>query len=113
MDRSSDRGAALERIRQELASVGPLLPGSLVIRTGPCGKQACACHQDPLRQHGPFRSWTRKVDGKTVTRLLTEDQLADYHEMFENRRRLKEIIQELEQMGLDIVEHDDRTKSVG
>ncbi|MGH9188311.1 MAG: DUF6788 family protein, partial [Acidimicrobiales bacterium] len=28
--------------------------------------------------HGPFRSWTRKIAGKTATRLLTEEQLASY-----------------------------------
>jgi hypothetical protein len=103
--------AAIERIRTELATLGPALPGSVVVRTGPCGKAACKCHDDPPRLHGPFRSWTRKVAGKTVTRILTEDQLDEYETYFENHKRLKELVRELEDLSLAIVEQDPRWKS--
>jgi hypothetical protein len=99
---------ALEKIRQEIASLGPCLPGSLVVRTGQCGKQACACHEPDGRLHGPFRSWTRKLGGKTVTRLLSEEQLGDYQEMFDNHRRLKELVHEIEELSVAIVERDPR-----
>jgi hypothetical protein len=108
MQHESPQAETLERIRAELAALGPCLPGSLVERVGPCGKQACACHQDPARHHGPFHSWTRKIDGKTVTRLLSDDELASCQVMFENKRRLKELTSELEQIGLEILERDDR-----
>lgn len=98
----------LERLRRELAGLGPSLPGSVTVRTGQCGKAACACHHDPAKLHGPFRSWTRKVAGKTVTRLLSEDQMADYQELFDNHRRLKELVHEMEKLSLDIVEQDRR-----
>lgn len=99
---------ALERIREELASLGPCLPGSVVVRTGRCGKQACRCRATPPKLHGPFRSWTRKVANKTVTRLLSEDQLADYQVLFDNHRRLKALVHELEALSLDIVDNDPR-----
>lgn len=102
--------AAIERIQAELGSVGPSLPGSLVVRTGRCGKPACSCHDDPPRLHGPFRSWTRKVAGKTVTRLLSEDQLDDYQTYFDNHRRLKELVHELEDLTMAIIDRDPRWK---
>lgn len=102
---------ALERIRAELSALGPCLPGSVVVRTGRCGKTACSCRADPPRLHGPFRSWTRKVDGKTMTRLLSEEQLADYEELFANHRRLKALVKELEDLGLAIVERDPRWRT--
>ena len=46
---------ALQRIRKELASLGPCLPGSVVVRTGRCGKTTCSCRATPPRLHGPFR----------------------------------------------------------
>ena len=98
----------LERLQAELAGLGPCLPGSLQVRTGPCGKQACACHRDPAKHHGPFRSWTRKVNGKTVTRLLSDDQMRDYQALFDNHRRLKELVHEMEQFSLEVVETDRR-----
>jgi hypothetical protein len=30
---------------------------------------------------GPYHQWTRKKDGKTATRILTDDQLADYQSL--------------------------------
>jgi len=102
--------AALSRISAELAALGPCLPGSVVVRTGPCGKAACSCHQDPARLHGPFRSWTRKVAGKTATRLLSGDQLDDYRPLFDNHRRLKALVRELEDLSVAIVERDPRWK---
>ncbi|HEX4127005.1 MAG TPA: DUF6788 family protein [Acidimicrobiales bacterium] len=101
----------LERITNELGSLGPCLPGSVVVRTGRCGKQACSCRADPPRLHGPFRSWTRKLAGKTLTRLLSEDQLDDYQVLFENHRRLKKLVGELEDLSLSIVDADPRWKS--
>jgi hypothetical protein len=105
---SSREARKLERIRRELAELGLALPGSLNVRTGPCGKDSCSCHDDPPRLHGPFRSWTRKVAGKTVTHLLTESQLDDYESLFDNHRRLKHLLKELEELSLEVVRRDPR-----
>ena len=99
---------ALERIHAELQEIGLCLPGSVVLRTGRCGKTACSCRADPPRLHGPFRSWTRKVANKTVTRLLSEEQLADYQVLFDNHRRLKALVREREELSLSAVESDPR-----
>lgn len=100
--------AELARITKELAALGPALPGSVNIRTGRCGKPTCACHSDPPRLHGPFRSWTRKIAGKTRTRLLSEEQLDDYQPFFDNHRRLKDLVGQLEALSLQIVDDDPR-----
>jgi len=94
----------LERIRSQLNELGPCLPGSVVVRTARCGKSACSCHATLPRLHGPFRSWARKVTSKTVTRLLSEDQLADYQVLFENHRRLNALVKELEKLALAVVD---------
>lgn len=107
---SSRQAATLARIQAELATIGPCLPGSVVVRQGRCGKAACSCRKTPPRLHGPFRSWTRKVSKKTVTRLLSEDQLVDYQDLFDNDRRLKRLLHELEELGLALIEGDPRSK---
>jgi len=107
---SSRQGRALARIQAELATIGPCLPGSVVVREGRCGKAACSCRKTPPRLHGPFRSWTRKVSKKTVTRLLSDEQLADYQVFFDNDRHLKRLLHELEELGLSLVEDDPRSK---
>ena len=60
-------------IAAELASLGLALPGTLIERHVRCGKPGCRCHADPPVLHGPYWQWTRKLDGKTITRLVPED----------------------------------------
>ena len=92
--------ARLAELHAQLAEVGFTLPGTINIATNRCGKPNCACHADPPRLHGPYITWTRKVHGKTVTRRLTPEQLERYQPWFDNTRRLRELIAELETVSI-------------
>ncbi|MGO8956485.1 MAG: DUF6788 family protein [Streptosporangiaceae bacterium] len=100
--------ARAERIAAQLAAIGFVLPGTLTERHVRCGKPNCRCHADPPVLHGPYHQWTRKVAGKTVTRLLSDDQLADYQDWFDNQRRLRALLAELEALSLAIADADPR-----
>jgi hypothetical protein len=102
------RAAALAAEIAALAAAGFALPGTLADRMTRCGRPNCRCHADPPRLHGPYHQWTRKKDGKTATRILTDDQLADYQPWFDNHKRLRELITELEELSLEIAENDPR-----
>ena len=103
------RAAAIAaEITARLADVNFALPGTLADRMTRCGHPGCRCHADPPRPHGPYHQWTRKKNGKTATRILTDEQLADYGPWFDNHRRLRELVAELEQLSLDIAEDDPR-----
>ncbi len=54
-----------------MAQIDGALPGSVVVRRTPCGKQACACKANPPTLHGHYIQWTRTVDGKTVTKFFS------------------------------------------
>jgi Family of unknown function (DUF6788) len=105
-----DTPADLRRrqILDEIASLGYCLPGSVVDRTSRCGNPNCRCHTDPDHRHGPYRSWTRKVAGKTVTRNLSDDQLQRYQPWFDNDRRLKALVSELEELSITEFDHAER-----
>lgn len=90
------------RIMAEMAELGFCLPGSLVARTSRCGSPNCRCHTDPNRLHGPYLSWTRKVAGKTVTRNLSAAQAERYRPWFDNAKKLRELINELEALSAGI-----------
>ena len=92
-------------IMAEIANVGFCLPGSLVERTTRCGNPGCACQRDPARRHGPYPSWTRRVGGKTVTKTLNTQQAERYRPYFANSRRLKALIDELEELSVQAVTH--------
>ena len=93
----------------EIAALGWALPGSLTERFTRCGNPTCRCRAEPPQLHGPYPTWTRKVDNKTVTRTLTAEQAARYRPWFDNARRLRELLAELETLSLHAADlTDDR-----
>src|SRR5258708_35705542 len=100
--------ARAARIAAELAAVGLALPGTLIERHVHCGKPGCRCHADPPALHGPYWQWTRKVAGKTITRLVSDEQLDDYRQWLDNDRRLPALIAELKHLPLATSDADPR-----
>lgn len=84
-----------DRLREALACVGNLRPGSLVQRHHRCGKPTCHCARKDSPGHGPSWALTRAVNGKTVTKGIpagsavqqTREQIAEY-------RRFRSLIRE-------------------
>lgn len=97
------RGAQ-QRIATELSTIDFALPGSIVERMMRCGQGGCCCRHDPPQLHGPYLQWTRKVNGKTVSKLLTREQLARYQDWLDNARHLRELTTELEHLTIQAVE---------
>ena len=98
-------GRTLDQIAAELAAAaGPALPGTLLVRSYACGKPRCRCHADPPILHGPYAEWTRKVGGKTVTRRLTSEELAAWQPLFDNARKMRDLLAELQERTLQQIE---------
>jgi hypothetical protein len=70
----------------------------------------------PPTLHGPYPQWTRKVDGKTVTKLFTPEQLGRYGDAFDNDRKLRGLVAQLETLSIDTISdaegwnHQERTR---
>lgn len=108
---ASERSDA-QRVASEIAKVaraGPVLPGTLTRRHTRCGRDGCRCMADPPTLHGPYWSWTRKIERKTVTRYLSDEEARAYKAWFDNAKRLRGLLDELEALGLRAVEADPRS----
>jgi hypothetical protein len=92
------------QIMAEIAKLGFCLPGNLVTRTTRCSTPTCRCHSDPEHLHGPYQSWIRKVGAKTVTKNLGPTQLQRYSPWFDNTKRLRELVNELEALSVDALQ---------
>jgi hypothetical protein len=105
MHPSPGQRAALDKLTAGLAAAaGPALPGTLTIRAYACGKPNCRCHADPPQLHGPYAEWTRKISGKTITRRLTPAELADWQPLFDNAKKIRALLTELQDLTLEIIE---------
>jgi hypothetical protein len=49
------------------------------------------------------------VQAKTVSRVLSAEQVEEYREWFNNERRLRALLRELEELSLAVVDADPRT----
>ena len=76
------------------------LPGTLARRFMRCGKTNCRCKAEPPVLHGPYWHWTRTIAGKTQSRTLTAEQADRYQPWFDNARRLRTLLTELEERSL-------------
>ena len=104
MESTAAQRAALAEITAEIAAAaGPALPGTLAVRAYACGKPGCRCRADPPRLHGPYAEWTRKIGGKTVTRRLTDAELAEYQPLFDNAKKLRALLAQLQSLTLEII----------
>lgn len=76
----------------QLADIGLIAAGSITRRYTHCASPGCHCHADPPTPHGPYWQWTAKIDGKTVTRRLSEREARLYQEWIANDRQLRTLI---------------------
>jgi len=89
----------------EIAKLGLCLPGSLIERRTRCGSATCRCRNDPEQLHGPYPTWMRKVGSRTITRTLDQSQRERYRPLFDNTKRLRELITELEDLAVQVVDN--------
>jgi len=64
----------------------------------------CACKADPPVLHGLYRQWSRKIDGKALSRWLSPEQSERYDDWFANAKRLRSPFTALEALSLRIAE---------
>jgi len=93
-----------QAILELITELGFCLPGTLTERHTRCSSPGCHCRSDPPTLHGPYYSWTRKINGKTVTQTLTPEQAKRYGPWFNDARRLRELSAQLETLSLKLAQ---------
>lgn len=105
---TATRLAAYERSYRQLAErisdIGYIAAGSITHRYTRCATAGCRCHADPPQPHGPYWQWTAKIDGKTVTRRLSETEARRYQQWIDNDRQLRELIERMRSVAAKATE---------
>lgn len=102
---TAQRLATLQRryraLAAQLADLGYIASGSITHRHTRCGNPNCRCRADPPQMHGPYWQWTAKVDGKTVTRRLSQTEAELYQERIDNDRQLRAITAQMRKVAAE------------
>jgi hypothetical protein len=82
----------IAHIKEELARLGPLHPGSLSRQYNVCGKPGCRC-KDPKnpRRHGPYYKVSYVYRGRFSSRFVPRDQAKAVRGELANYKRLREL----------------------
>jgi hypothetical protein len=97
--RLADYEHRYRRLAEQLAQIGLISAGTLTRRYTRCTSPGCKCNADPPQRHGPYWQWTRKIDGKTVTRRLTPAEAKLYREWIANDRKLRSTIDRMRSLA--------------
>lgn len=91
-------------LQKELTQIGYICCGSIMSLYRKCGKPNCGCKDNQEMKHGPYYIWTRKKNGKTVTRSLSKKQAEQCLEYIQNLKKMEKIIEEMKKISIQIVE---------
>ena len=100
MASSNAAEAKFEQLKKQILDLGFVRPGSLVLRYMPCGNPSCRCMGTPPRLHGPYYQWSYKIAGKTRSIRLSEEQAKLCEKWVQNHKKLKGLLQQMEQLSL-------------
>ena len=72
---------------------GPILPGSVSVARGQCGKPRCACKGQPPCLHGPYYRWTGFVEGKRTTKTINKETALECKRRIRHFRSLQRMVE--------------------
>lgn len=78
-------------------------PGSLGEQFNVCGTPGCHCKdpQDP-RKHGPYYQLSYTWRGKSSTRFVRQERVAEMREKVSNYKRFRELVNEWVDLAMDL-----------
>jgi hypothetical protein len=98
-----DAEARRRAIIAEISRLGTTAPGSITTRSTRCQTPGCRCRAEPPQLHGPYPTWIRRENGRTVTKTLRPDQVDHVRASIEARARLRTLVRELEVVSSQLV----------
>jgi hypothetical protein len=101
----------IERLKQQLAGLGPMHPGSLSEQYNVCGKVGCRCKDAKNPQkHGPYYQLSFTWRGKGRTRFVRSERLAEVRLKVANYKRFRELTDEWVDLMVELEQQEREQK---
>jgi hypothetical protein len=84
----------IQRLKQQIAELGDLRPGTLSQQYNVCGSPNCRCKADPPLKHGPYYQVSFRLQGKSSSQFVREEDLLEVQQQLENYRLLRQLVDE-------------------
>jgi hypothetical protein len=86
----------VKRLKERLAGIGPMLPGSISEQWNVCGTPGCRCKDpdEPVR-HGPYYQLSFTVGGKSSTMFIKREDLSEARRCLKRYQEFKALCSDL------------------
>jgi Family of unknown function (DUF6788) len=86
----------VQQIQEKLATLGPMLPGSVSEQWNVCGTPGCRCKdtKHPVK-HGPYYQLSFTVGGRSSTMFVKKEDLPEVRVRLRRYRQFKTLYSEL------------------
>lgn len=95
----------IDQIKAKILANQYVLNGTVAERYKQCGKENCCCREGKEKWHGPYWIWTRKENGKTITKTLSKKQAVFVLSAIKNMKKLKGDIEGWRSLSLKEIEN--------
>ena len=92
----------IQKIKREIAALGPLRPGTLSQQFNVCGKPDCRCKATPPQKHGPYYQLSFTWQGKSSSQFVRGEDLPTVEEQLCNYRKLRQLVDTWIGLGLEL-----------
>ena len=100
--RQAQLEATIEKLKQELMTLGDLRPGTLSEQYNVCGKAGCRCKADPPRKHGPYYQVSFTWQGRSRTQFVRREHVATVRQQLRTYERLRKLVEAWIAAGLEL-----------
>jgi hypothetical protein len=91
----------IKAIKNEIAALGPLHPGSISRQYNVCGNATCRCKADPAERHGPYYQLSYGYRRKSTSTFVRESALAAVEHQLRTYERLRALVDEWVGLSID------------
>ena len=93
----------IARLQRQLLELGSLHPGSISEQYNVCGTPGCQC-KDPKkpRKHGPYYQLSFTWRGKSSTRFVRPESVAEMRQKVANYKRLRELVNQWVELAVEL-----------
>lgn len=94
----------MKEIKTKINNLDYISVGTLSTTYKQCGKANCRCSKGKEYWHGPYYIWTRKENGKTITKCLTKEQAKHCKKALKNMKTLNQYIRKWKNESVKYIE---------
>lgn len=86
----------VQKIKEKLDNLGPILPGTISTQWNVCGKSGCRCKDKKKpKKHGPYYQLSFSIEGKSSSMFIKKHEIAEVKDCQKRYKQFRELNNEL------------------